>query len=87
VKDKLPQVRQNELNRAIKATKLKEDKKYSHPNFLQPKHFRMFERTGQIKKGTTFLYNEEAFKILVEVLRQKIISTQERGKEESRDEI
>ena len=72
VRKKIPNVKRHEINTAIKALKIKDDRDCSHPSFLLPQHFREFERTGRIKKGTTFIYNETAVQNLVNALKKRL---------------
>jgi hypothetical protein len=70
-KKNVPSVRQNKFYEAIKKLGLKEDRRYSHPNFRLPKHRKRFIDTGYVEHGTPFLYNQDALRALVDELNRK----------------
>lgn len=69
LKNELPSVRQQDLNRLIKDKKIKQNEQYSAYNFRSKKLEEAYKSSGELPKNTTSLYNHDCYRFLKSILK------------------
>lgn len=71
VKQKLPDIKQNEIYDAIRDNELKASTDYSHYVFRNLAQNDQYEKNGTVPNGTTSIYKEAAVNFLVKALKKQ----------------
>jgi hypothetical protein len=70
IKDKIPTVRQKDINDAMKTLGIKNRKQYAEYSFRTKAQEERYKRSGKLPAGITSIYNEDAVRILVTTLEK-----------------
>jgi hypothetical protein len=70
VRSALPGVKQSQIDGAIKSLNMKGDTAYSAYNFRTKLQQEKARKSGSVPKGMTSIYNEDAVRMLIQVLRK-----------------
>jgi hypothetical protein len=71
VKKSLPEIRRNEVWRAIRENDLKNDTDYSAYNFRNKKQEDQYRKTGELPPVTPSIYNKKCADFIVKILKQE----------------
>lgn len=66
VKKAKPNVKQNQIDKVIRENKLKDNNKYCGYNFRTKLQEDNYQKTSQLPKGITCIYNEDAIRFIIE---------------------